>query len=208
MADITLDDLVANRTMSKDMAATLRAAVKARRSYLVIALPRLAGKSTTGKAILATGGKTMPVRELGEDGIDVDALAAQAKGGYLYVPEVSTYPVTAGYVWGEPVRKAFAAIARGTALTTALHADAVADALAIVQKNEVPDADLARLDVVVHIRSLGEDWRHPTRRVVAGVHEMVSVKAGDPKTRVLHRWDEATDKFEVVAQPKRFAVAP
>jgi hypothetical protein len=205
MADITLADLVANRTMSKEMAQTLREAVNARRSYLVIALPRLAGKTTTGKAILAAGGKTMAVRELGEDGTDIDALAAQAKGGYLYVPEVSTYPVTPGYVWGEPVRKAFAAIARGTALSTALHADSVADALAIVQKNAVPDADLNRLDVIVHIRSLGEDWEHPTRRVVVGVHEMVSFKDGEPKTRVLHRWNDATDTFEAVAAPERFA---
>lgn len=204
MPALTLNDLVANRTMSRAMATTLRRAVVARCSYLVHALPRLAGKSTTGKAILATGPKTMPVRELGVDGTDVDALVADAKGGYLYVPEISRYAVTEGYVWGAPVRRAFAGIARGTALTTALHADAVDDALAIVRQNGVPDDDLRRLDVIVHIRSLGEDWRNPTRRVVAGVHEMVGIRDGEPKTRVLHRWDEETDRFEDVAEPKRF----
>ena len=201
---ITLADLVANRTMSRAMATTLRAAVAARRSYLVIALPRLAGKSTTGKAMLASGGKNMPVRELGEDGMDVEALAAEAKGGYLYVPEVARHAVAPGYVWGDPVRRSFAAIAGGTALSTALHSDSVDEALAIVRKNDVPDADLRRLDVIVHIRSLGEDWRTPTRRVVVGVHEMVGMRAGEPQTRVLHRWDEATDRFEEVAEPKRF----
>ena len=204
MAALTLADLVENRTMSRGMAATLRKVVAARRSYLVIALPRLAGKSTTGKAILATGPKSMPVRELGTDGMDVDELVDQAKGGYLYVPEVSRYAVTDGYVWGAPVRKAFAGIARGTALSTALHADAVEDALAIVRQNKVPDEDLRRLDVIVHIRSLGEDWRTPTRRVVVGVHEMVGIRGGEPTTRVLHRWTEDEDRFEDVAEPKRF----
>jgi hypothetical protein len=204
MPALTLADLVANRTMSRGMSATLRKAVAARRSYLVIALPRLAGKSTTGKAILAAGPKSMPVCELGADGTDVDELVHQAKGGYLYVPEISRYAVTDGYVWGAPVRKSFAGIARGTALSTALHADAVEDALAIVRQNRVPDEDLRRLDVIVHIRSLGEDWRTPTRRVVVGIHEMVGIRDGEPTTRVLHRWIEDEDRFEDVAEPKRF----
>src|SRR2546428_2411700 len=138
MASLALADLVENRTLSRSMATTLRKVVAARRSYLVIALPRLAGKSTVGKAILAAGPKSMPVRELGADGADVDELVAEAKGGYLYVPEISRYPVTEGYVWGAPVPRAVAGIARGTALSTALHADAVADALGIVRQNNVP----------------------------------------------------------------------
>jgi hypothetical protein len=191
--------------MSKAIAATLRQAVEAHRSYLVIALPRLAGKSTVGKAMLAFARKKKwPIRELGEDGTDVDALAAEAKGGYLYVPEVSRYPVTEGYVWGAPVRKAFAAIARGTALSTALHADSAEDAIAIIRQNRVPDADLARLDLIVHIRSLGDDWQHPTRRVVVDVTEPSAVRDGEAKLRMLHRWDEAKDRFEDVAAPKRF----
>src|SRR5216117_73565 len=124
MPDLTLDDLARNGTMSLAIATTLRKAVEAHRSYLVIALPRLAGKSTVGKAMLAFARKAKwPIKDLGEDGTDVEALAAEARGGYLYVPEVSRYPVTEGYVWGAPVGKAFAAIRDGTALSTALHAD-------------------------------------------------------------------------------------
>ena len=52
MPALSLDDLVANGTMSRSIATTLRRAVEAHRSYLVIALPRLAGKSTVGKAML------------------------------------------------------------------------------------------------------------------------------------------------------------
>src|SRR5437867_5344852 len=205
MPALTLDDLVANGTMSRAIATTLRKAVEAHRSYLVIALPRLAGKSTVGKAMLAFARKAKwPIRELGEDGTDVDALAAEARGGYLYVPEVSRYPVTEGYVWGAPVRKAFAAIKDGTALSTALHADSAEDAITILRRNRVPDEDLERLDLIVHIRSLGDDWHHPTRRVIADVNEMSSMREGGAKLRLLHRWDEARDKFDDVAEAKRF----
>lgn len=192
---LTLDDLARNGTMSADIAATLRATAEARRSYLVIALPRLAGKSTVGKAMLEIARQHgAPIRELGEDGTDVVALARDARGGYLYVPEVSEYPVTEGYVWGAPVRAAFAAIADGTSLSTALHADSADDALAVLRANDVPEADLARLEVVVHLRSLG-DWRSPSRRVVAGVHETL-LRDGVVTTRTLHRWDEARDRFD------------
>jgi Flp pilus assembly CpaF family ATPase len=205
MPDLTLDDLARNGTMSPAIASTLRKAVEAHRSYLVIALPRLAGKSTVGKAMLAFARKAKwPIRELGEDGTDVDALAAEARGGYLYVPEVSRYPVTEGYVWGAPVRKAFAAIKDGTALSTALHADSAEDAITILRRNRVPGEDLERLDLIVHIRSLGDDWQHPTRRVIADVNEMSSMRDGDAKLRLLHRWDEARDTFEDIATPDRF----
>lgn len=202
---LSLDDLVANGTMSRGVASTLRKAVEAHRSYVVIALPRLAGKSTVGKAMLAFARKAKwPIRELGEDGTDVDALAAEARGGYLYVPEVSRFPVTEGYVWGAPVRRAFAAIAGGTSLSTALHADSAQDAITILRRNRVPDEDLERLDLIVHLRSLGEDWREPTGRRVVDVNEMARMRDGAPTLRLLHRWDEARDRFEDLAEPKRF----
>jgi hypothetical protein len=197
---LSLDDLVANKTMSAAIAALLKRAVEKRRSYLVIALPRMAGKSTVGKAMLDVARSAgAPIRELGEDGTDVAALAEAARGGYLYVPEVSRYPVTEGYVWGAPVRAAFAEIARGTPLSTALHADSAEDALKILRSNRIPPADLAHLDLIVHIRSLGDDWQNPTRRVVAGVHELID---GGP--RLLHHWDHLRDRFEQDAKPTRF----
>jgi type IV secretory pathway ATPase VirB11/archaellum biosynthesis ATPase len=195
MPELTLADLVGNQTMSPAMATTLRRAVESHRSYLVIALPRLAGKSTVGKAMLAIARqKKWPIRELGADGTDVDALARDARGGYFYVPEVSRYPVTEGYVWGAPVRAAFAAIKDGTALSTALHADSAEGALRILRANRIPPDDLRHLDLIVHIRSLG-DWQEPTRRVVADVNELV-----DGELHLLHRWDERSDRFEEVAK--------
>jgi len=199
MVVLGLADLAGNGTMSPEIAATLRRAALKRASYLVIALPRLAGKSTVGKAMLAVARASgAPVRELGEDGTDVAALARDARGGYLYVPEVSRFPVTEGYVWGPPVRAAFAEIANGTSLSTALHADSAEDALVILRRNRVAPDDLSRLDLIVHIRSLGDDWQHPTRRVVADVSEYGGA------LRLLHRWDERRDRFENVAEPARF----
>ena len=46
MSGLTLADLVTNRTMSPEMAATLAAAAEERRSLLAVAIPRGAGKST------------------------------------------------------------------------------------------------------------------------------------------------------------------
>jgi len=200
VAGLSLVDLVANKTMSAAMAATLTGAVEKRRSFLVIALPRMAGKSTVGRAMLDVArGAGGQIRELGEDGTNVAALAEAARGGYLYVPEVSRYPVTDGYVWGAPVRAAFAEIARGTSLSTALHADSVEDALKILRSNRIAPTNLARLDLVVHIRSLGDDWQNPTRRVVVGVHELT-----DGGARLLHHWDHLRDRFEEDAKPTRF----
>lgn len=181
--------------MSPEIEATLRAAAVARRSFLVFALPRLAGKSTVQSAMLAHAPAGTPLRTIGVDGDDVDALAAEAKGGYLVIPELSRRGVTPGYIWGEPVRLAFAA--RGCSLAVALHADSADAALDVVRQNGVPDEDLQRLDLLVHLRSLGE-WQEPTRRVVAHVHE------GGASPRLLHRWDEAADRFETAGRPTRF----
>ena len=69
----------------------------------------------------------------------------------------------------------------------------------------MPDEQAARILIVVYIRSLGRDWREPTGRRVATVHEIVAVRGGRAETRLLHRWDERADRFETAAQPRRFA---
>ena len=195
-AEIRLADQVQNRTMSQDIADLLRDTATANRSFIVMAIPRLAGKTTTMRAMLAE--QRGPVVTLGYDGDDVTALVQRAKGGYLVVPEISRGAHSAGYVWGEPVRQAFAGIAAGASLATALHAPDPDEAFAIICRGcGVPDADAARIALVVYLRSLGE-WEQPTRRVVSTVHEIRGVTKGKPDARLLFRWDEATDRFERV----------
>ncbi len=197
---LTLDDLVANRTMSREIATALRAAVRDRRSFLVMAVPRLAGKSTVMRAMLAHARRGRPVRALGSDGDDVESLLVESRGGYLVIPEISRGAWAPGYVWGPPVRRAFRALSEDVALATALHAPDVAEAFAIIcGGNRVPDEQAARLTLVVYLRSLGRDWSAPDRRVVDSVHEIVGVHQGRPQTRLLHRWDERADRFEVLS---------
>lgn len=207
MASLTLADLVANGTMSPEIAATLRATAQGRHSFLVVAIPRLAGKSTVMGAMLAHAPRGAPLATVGEDGLQIDALAAASAGGYLVIPEISEYPVAPGYIWGAPVRRVFAVVGTGVALAAALHAPGADEAMEVVCRgNGVPDAQAASIAIVVYIRSLGRDWREPTGRRIATVHEIVSVKDGRVKTRLLHRWDERIDRFETVAQPARIAL--
>jgi len=203
---LTLADLTANGTMSPEIAATLRATAQGRHSFLVVAIPRLAGKSTVMGAMLAHAPKAAPVKTVGDDGVDINALAAAAAGGYLVVPEISEYPVTAGYIWGAPVRRVFAQIGERVALAAALHAPGAAEAIDVVCRgNRVPDAQTAQIALVVYIRSLGTDWRQPTGRRIAAVHEIVTVQDCRPETRLLHRWEERTDRFETLEPPRRIA---
>lgn len=188
MAGPTFDDLIANRTLTPQIAAGLIAAARAKRSFLVFAQPRLAGKTTLQELMLAHAPAGTPVRTVGIDGDDVEALAREAQGGYLVIPEIAREAARPGYIWGEPVRAAFAA--RGCSLAVVLHADSADEAVAIIRENAVPDADLGRLELLIHLRSLG-NWEEPTRRVVAHIHEGVGTR------HLLHRWDEATDRFEV-----------
>ncbi len=193
-AEIRLADQVANGTMSQEIADLLRDTALAHKSFIVMAVPRLAGKTTTMRAMLAEQSK--PVLALGYDGDQVEPLVAKAKGGYLIVPEISRGAWSAGYVFGEPVRRAFNGITQGTALATALHAPDPDEAFAIIcQGCGVPDAHAARISLVVYLRSLGE-WEHPTRRVVSTVHEIRGVTDGKPDAQLLFRWNEKTDRFE------------
>ncbi len=50
---ITIAELVRNGTMSAQIAGTLWAAVDEQRSFLTVAIPRFAGKSTLSNAVLA-----------------------------------------------------------------------------------------------------------------------------------------------------------
>ena len=205
MAQPDLRDLVSNRTMSPEMAATLAAAASKRLALLVFARPRLAGKTTTMLAALDHAPEGTPIHELSTEKPDL-GIPDPPDGGYLVMHEIAQAPM-AHYLWGEPVRRVFEALrGGGFSLATALHADGIEEAFSIViGQNEVPAGHAALVDYAVHIRSLGPDWREPTRRVVAGLYEVTGAGDGAVAASLLHRWDEASDRFEVVGEPSLLA---
>ncbi len=201
---LTLANLVANRTLSPEMAATLAAAAEERHSILFVAIPRMAGKSTLMQAMLqhAPAGTSF-YRLSRAEGPDL-GIPASGDGGYLVVSEISTAPY-ADYLWGADARRVFAALDREFSLATALHAGGVDEAFEVLtQDNGIPVEQAARIDLVVYVRSIGP-WSRPTRRVVSEVAETDGI---DPRAaRVLHRWSEPDDRFEVIKQSQRIEVA-
>jgi type IV secretory pathway ATPase VirB11/archaellum biosynthesis ATPase len=191
---LRLDDLVANRTMSRDIAETLRGIARERRSFIVLAVPRLAGKSTVVRAILAERPASTPVMTLAEDGLDLDGLMKKSAGGYLVIPEITQSAAMPGYIWGADVRRIFNA-PKDVSLAATLHADGPEDAFAqICQGCGVPDAEASKVKFAIYLRSIGR-WEEPTRRVVQTLHAIDAVKGGKPTTRLLHGWDEQDDRF-------------
>ncbi len=199
MAELTLVDLIANRTISPGMAALLAAAAEERRSLLMVAIPRMAGKSTVMDAVLEHRTPDSPIYSLGtRHGDSLGIPDASEPAGYLALSEIAQHTVTDSYLWGAPVRQIFeAARTGGHAIATALHADGIESAFAVIAENEVTDEQASQIDVVAYIRSLGH-WETPTRRAIESLYEVDRVEAGAPIHRLIHRWDEPTDTFESV----------
>ena len=203
MANLALADLVANRTMSPAMAATLATAGEEGRSTLAVAIPRGAGKSTVTKAALAYTPDGTPFHQLSEGHGQHLGIPAKPDGGYLLMSEVSQAPML-DYLWGDPVRRVFAALhEHNFALATALHAPGLDEAIEVIcGQNGVPSEHASHLDLVFYLRSLGEDWRNPERRALESMYELDRVEEGRPHARLLHRWLQAEDRFEEVDAPE------
>jgi hypothetical protein len=123
-------------------------------------------------------------------------LKGEATGGYLVVGEFSEGPVP-GYIWGSPVRRVFDTMTAGYSLTTTLHAPGLQETFeAICQGNGVTDEQASNIGLMVYLLRFGDDpgfWRR-----AAEIHEVDGVEGGIPRGRLLHRWVEEADRFEVV----------
>jgi hypothetical protein len=200
--ELGLEDLVRNRTMSAETAATLAATVEERRSFLVFAEPRLAGKTTVMQAMLARADRATPIRPVTGAPAEISRLRAGDGRGYLVIPEITTHAVMPGYIWDADVRRVFGVLERGYALAASMHAPNAEGAFAqICEGCGVPDAQAMRIQLAVHIRSFGE-WQAPTRRVIDAVHEVDGVTGARPRLRALHLWDEGRDRFVTVNEPR------
>ncbi len=177
------------------MARTLRDLARGGHSFIVLAVPRLAGKSTVLRAILAERPASSAVTNLAEDGDVLDELLKKSVGGYLVIPEITQSAAMPGYIWGADVRRIFKSAKEGVSLAATLHAEGPDDAFAQICKGcGVPDADAVKIKFAVYLRSIGR-WAEPTRRVVQSVHAIDGVREGKPRLKLLHRWDEQHDRF-------------
>lgn len=207
MPDPTLLDLVANGTLDGDVAATLWSIADERRSFMTVAVPRFAGKSTVSAAILKFARPDTPIHTLSGDEAQMENLARRPDGGYLVVGEFSRAPVD-NYIWGAPVRKVFETVAAGFSLVTALHAPTVEEAYdRICSGNGVSDEDASTIHYMLYIERHGESEEDFWRRISA-VWEVERVVDGVPRARLLHRWDEDTDTFETVERPRLLDAGP
>ena len=206
---ITIAELVRNGTMSAEMAATLWAAVDEQRSFLTVAIPRFAGKSTTSEAILALRPADIELHRVDGSEEQMERLKRERLGGYLVVGEFSQAPVP-GYIWGEPVQRVFETLAAGYSLQAALHAAGVEEAIRVVtEDNGVSDELASAFDLVLYIERFGEErsgendasyWRR-----LAHLYELDRVENGAPQGRTLFRWREDGDRFEAVETPHSFS---
>lgn len=202
MAELTLRELVANRTMSAEMAATLACAADERRSLLFVAIPRNAGKTTVMRAALQHVPDGTLIHALARSKGPRLGIPEHADGGYLTMSEIAQGGHFDDYLWGREVETVFAALDRGFSLATALHAPGIAEAFEVIRASGVPDAQAGRIELVGYIRSIGH-WSNPERRVLEKVWEVDGVSSGRVQSRLLHRWVEADDRFEAVEDALR-----
>jgi hypothetical protein len=188
------------------MAAVLWAAVGEQQSFLTVAVPRFAGKTTTSNAILAMRPPEVPAYLVAGEPDVMERLKRERRGGYLVVAEFANAPVP-GYIWGAPVRRVFETVREGGySLQTALHAPGVdAAILEVTRGNAVSDEDASVFKLVLYIErfgtGLGDFWRR-----ITDLYEVHEVRDGRPVGQSLFRWRADGDQFEKLAEPSQFGL--
>ncbi|MBI2911930.1 MAG: hypothetical protein HYY05_07285 [Chloroflexi bacterium] len=198
---LALPALIANGTMSAEVAAILWLLMEEHPSVLVVALPRKAGKSTVLEGLLAftrPGTRTFTVRGPGESFDFVGRI--DRTDSYVICNEFSRAPVPS-YVWGDPVRRVFDLMERGFPVAAAMHAPTLDEALEILRSDSLrlSDRQLGHLRLAVLLR-MGDDGQDTWRRVAA-VREIDGSDVGGLQQHDLCRWDPATDSWPLLSEP-------
>ena len=202
--EITIAEMVRNGTMSADMAGLLWAAVDEQVSFMTVAVPQNAGKSTTAEAVLSLRRPDVAVTVVGDDPELIEQLKRERRGGYLSVSEFNPR-MRRGYIWEEPARRVFDTLPAGYALQASLHAPSAVDGMReITQGIGVSDERAAALQLVLYIEMLGDSHEPGVRRRLADLYEVQGVERGEPIGKTLFRWVPEGDRFEQVAEPAAF----
>jgi hypothetical protein len=206
MSGITVPELVRNGTMSAEMAAVLWSAVEEQVSFLTVAIPRFAGKTTTSNAVLSLRRPGVPAHVVAGEPSRMEQLKRDRSGGYVVVAEFDNAPVP-GYIWGEPVRHVFETVHfGGYALQTSLHAPGAEEAIReVTHGNGVSDEHASIFKLVIYIERFGTSYSNFWRRVT-DLYEVHAVEGGRPIGHSLFRWRAADDSFSKANEPLQFAL--
>jgi hypothetical protein len=190
------------------MAAVLWAAVDDKISFLTVAIPRFAGKTTMSMAVLDMRAPDVPLQVVYGRAQELEDLKRERRGGYLVVPEFAQAPMP-GYIWGEPVRRVFETVVEGGySLQSALHARGVEEAIAdVVVGNGVTDEQASTFKLVLYIERFGYGYDSFWRRLT-DLYEVHKVENGRPVGQSLFRWDRDADRFEKLSDPHQFGRDP
>jgi hypothetical protein len=200
---ISIAELVRNGTLSADVAAVLWAAAEAQVSFLTVAMPQGAGKTTVASAVLALRKPDVPLHFIYGRPQELEELKRERRGGYIVVGEFSRAPMPS-YIWGESVRRVFETLPAGYSLQTSLHAPGVEPAIrAVTEANAVPDDLASAVKLIVYIEVFRTSAGAIARRVVE-VYEMHLVENGKPIGHPLFLWRKEDDSYERVTGPHQF----
>jgi hypothetical protein len=201
---LSIAELVHNGTMDAEIAGTLWAAVDEKLSFLTVAVPQNAGKTTVASAVLALRPPEVELNFVLGKQDELEALASEARGGYIVVGEFSHAPMPS-YIWGEPVRQVFSTLRAGYSLQTSLHAPGVEAAVDVITtQNGVPDADASALNLIAYIEVFRNGDGGVARRVTE-FYELDRIEGGRAVGRTLFRWQRGSDTFDKLTEPQNFA---
>jgi type IV secretory pathway ATPase VirB11/archaellum biosynthesis ATPase len=202
--EITIAEIVRNGTMSAEMAGLLWAAADEGVSFMTVAVPQNAGKSTTADAVLALRPAEVDVIPVADDPELIERLQRERRGGYLSVSEFNPR-MRRSYIWDEPARRVFETLTAGYSLQASLHAGSAEDGVReITHGIGVSDERAATLRLILYIEMFG-DWRDPdVRRRLVDLYEVRDIKGGEPVGQSLYRWIEDGDRFEQISEPTAF----
>lgn len=185
---LSLQDMVANQSISAEGADILRTIGAAGRAFLVHARPRNAGKTTLTQAIVAEAPVSVPRHDFYGTEREVASLSAAQARGYLVVGEIG-HRGRPGYLAGAEVVRLFELLAAGYSVASSLHADSVDEVFDVLQSNGVDRAAVAAaVPYLIKIRVLGDPDNAATRRVVEQIYEIAPGASG-PAASLLYEWD-------------------
>jgi hypothetical protein len=157
MAEITIAELRAQRTMSAEMAAVLWAAVDERQSFSPSPYSlRWQDHDSTPSSLCPSRCPSRRWRGTRPDG----APEEERRGGYLQVAEFAYAPVP-GYIWGPPVRRVRNRARRRLRPADALHAPGVeAGMLEVTEGNGISDERASTFKLVMYIERFGYGYQN------------------------------------------------